>query len=299
MPLSLSSRRVRRACVLLTLALASACHSSTTTATTPAPASTRVVFFDDFNEATLDRASWTPRVSPPTYNDEQQAYVDDTATVRLVSGDRAAGATNGALEIRARARPGFVAPGGTRYDFISGRLDTRAHVGFTYGTASARMKLPAGAGLWPAFWVLGTGDWPATGEIDVMENVGDPSWISAAMHGPGYSGNTPLVRRDVFPPGQDATGWHVYSVDWTANTIVFHVDDREIYRVTRAMVERYGHWAFDNPKYLILNLALGGGYPQGVNGATTPYHGLPASTVQHIQSDSVSVLVDWVRVTQP
>ena len=287
--------RIQLGCRLAALVLGAACHSGV--ATSPAPA--HVVFFDDFDQPALDRSKWTLRVSPPTYNDEQQAYVDDTATVRLVSAAQALGAANGALEIRARARPGFVASDGTRYDFISGRLDTRTHVEFTYGTASARMKLPAGAGLWPAFWVLGAGDWPATGEIDVMENVGDASWISAAMHGPGYSGNTPLVRRDVFPAGQDATGWHVYSVDWSRDAIVFHVDDREIYRVTRPMVEQYGRWAFDNPKYLILNLALGGGYPRAVNGASAPYVGLPATTVKLIESDNVSVLVDWVRVTQP
>src|SRR4051794_5198720 len=294
MRLSLVTARARRVFVPLSLALGSACKSTVTTSPEPA----NVVFFDDFDQTAVDRSKWTLRVSPPTYNDEQQAYVDDTATVRLVSGDLARGAANGALEIRARARPGFVAPDGAHYDFISGRLDTRAHVEFTYGTASARMKLPAGEGLWPAFWVLGAGPWPATGEIDVMENVGDASWVSAAMHGPGYSGDTPIVRRAPFPAGQDATGWHVYSVDWTRDSLMFRVDDREIYRVTRAMVESHGRWAFDNPKFLILNLALGGGYPSAVNHVKSPYVGLADQTVRRIQSDSVAVLVDWVRVTQ-
>jgi hypothetical protein len=80
--------------------------------------------------------------------------------------------------------------------------------------------------------------------------------------------------------------------------MVFRVDDREIYRVTKAMVAPYGRWAFDNPKFLIVNLALGGGYPRSVNGTKTPYVGLPASTVQQIQREGASVLVDWVRVTQ-
>jgi hypothetical protein len=69
--------------------------------------------------------------------------------------------------------------------------------------------------------------------------------------------------------------------------------------VTRAMVERYGKWAFDNPKHLILNLALGGDYPASVNGATTPYRGLPDATVQAIKRDEVKILVDWVRITTP
>ena len=73
------------------------------------------------------------------------------------------------------------------------------------------------------------------------------------------------------PEGQDITGWHVYSMDWTATGFVFKVDDREIYQVTRAMVEQYGRWAYDNPKFLILNVAIGGNYPQAVNHAQMPY----------------------------
>ena len=83
------------------------------------------------------------------------------------------------------------------------------------------MKLAAGAGLWPAFWALGDGRWPDTGEIDIMENVGESAWTSVALHGPGYFGDTPLVRR---VPAQDVSAWHVYSVDWTEDTLVFRVD---------------------------------------------------------------------------
>jgi len=271
-----------------------------TTDSKPVTDPQRLAFFDDFSGPTLDRSHWSVRITGQTVNEEQQAYVDDTATVRIVTGADAQGASNGALQIRARWRPGHVTPEGNKFDMISGRLDSRDKVMFTYGTASARMKLPAGDGLWPAFWILGAGPWPATGEIDIMENVGDPKWVSAAVHGPGYSGNTPLVRRDTFPAGQDITGWHVYSVDWRPDEMIFRVDDREIYRVTKAMVAPYGRWAYDNPKYLILNLALGGGYPRGVNGTKgPPYVGLPDSTVKKIRADSATVLVDWVRVTPP
>ncbi len=264
------------------------------------------MFFDDFTGPALDRTHWTVRVTGPdngTVNDEQQAYVDDEGTaggtLHIVHGAAAAGAAgDGALEIRPRSRPGFTTADGHRFDFVSGRLDTRGLVEFTYGTAAARMRLPAGAGLWPAFWALGTGPWPATGEIDVMENVGDSSWTSAALHGPGYSGNTPLVQRAPLPAGQDVTGWHVYSVDWAPDTLTFRVDDRIIYTVPRPAVERYGRWAFDNPKYLILNLALGGAYPRAVNSVGAPYPGLPDATVRRIQGDSAVVLVDWVRVTR-
>ena len=278
--------------LLVTLTVLASCHAPAH----PAPAH-HLAFFDDFTGDSLDRAKWTVRITGRTVNEEQQAYVDDTATIRVVKG-AAAGGTNGALLIRGRWRPGHVTPEGNRFDFVSGRMDSRGKVEFTYGTAAARMRLPAGAGLWPAFWILGTGRWPDTGEIDVMENVGDPAWVSAAVHGPGYSGDTPLVKRDTLPAGQDITGWHVYAVDWTPDAMVFRVDDREIYRVTKAMVAPYGRWAFDNPKFLIVNLALGGGYPRSVNGTKAPYVGLPESTVQLIQRDGAAVLVDWIRVTQ-
>ncbi|HWJ21266.1 MAG TPA: family 16 glycosylhydrolase, partial [Gemmatimonadaceae bacterium] len=108
---------------------------------------------------------------------------------------------------------------------------------------------------------------------------------------------TPLVNRYYFPERQDATGWHVYAVDWWPDSLVFRVDDAVAYRVTRPMVEHHGRWAYDNPKYLILNLALGGGYPVSVNGVRAPYLGMPAATVDRIRSGDARVLVDWVRVT--
>ena len=305
-----------RAAIAAVLLLTAACQHGTAPTTivaarpaappaAPSPAPTGDVLFDDFAGTTIDRTRWTVRTTNAdnqTVNNEQQAYVDDepnaNATLRIVRGDSAPGAVNGALRIAARARPGFVTPDGKRFDFVSGRLDTRGKVEFTYGTASARMKLPAGAGLWPAFWLLGTGPWPATGEIDIMENVGDPAWVSSALHGPGYSGDTPLVARAPFPAGQDVTGWHIYSVVWAPDTLTFRVDDRPIYVVPRSSVERYGRWAFDNPKYVILNLALGGGYPRAVNAVSAPYPGLADSTVRKIRADSGVVMVDWVRVTR-
>lgn len=257
------------------------------TAPLPAWTSARTVFADEFSGSALDRAHWNVIVTGRTVNNEQQAYVDSPDVLSV---------KDGALVIRPRFRPGFKTPEGRNFDFISGRIDTRSKVSFTYGTAAARMKLAAGAGLWPAFWALGDGRWPDTGEIDIMENIGDPGWTSVALHGPGYFGNTPLVKRE--PTGKhDATAWHVYSVDWTPDELVFKVDKRMVYRVTRAMVEAHGRWAFDNPKHLILNLALGGNYPAGVNGTTAPYRGLPDTTVQSIQKDEPKILVDWVRIT--
>lgn len=250
------------------------------------PSTEKPLFADEFDGPSLDRSKWNVIVTGRTVNNEQQAYIDSTDVLSV--GD-------GMLTIRPRMRRGFTTPEGRTFDFVSGRIDTRDKFDFAYGTAAARMKLASGAGLWPAFWALGNGRWPDTGEIDVMENVGDSSWTSVALHGPGYFGDTPLVRRAPV----DATGWHVYSVDWTADLLVFRIDGREIYRVAKADVEKYGRWAFDNPKHLIVNLALGGTYPHGVNKVEAPYPGLSDATVAAIRSEKVSILVDWVRVTQP
>ena len=151
------------------------------------------IFFDDFSGPSLDRTKWNVTVSGPVYNDELQAYVDSPDTVALAGAADAAGAAN-ALVLQARYLPGTRTTQGKMQDFVSGRIDSRGKVEVTYGTLAARMKLPAGAGFWPAFWALGTGPWPETGEIDVMENVGEMDWTSVALHGPGYSGETPLVN---------------------------------------------------------------------------------------------------------
>lgn len=259
---------------------------------------TDTLFFDDFNSKTLNRNKWNVEITGNTVNNEQQAYVDSTATIYFVRGKSAEGAKNGALVIEPRYVPGFTTKERKSYDFISGRINTRSKFEFIHGTASARMKMPAGAGLWPAFWLLGNGEWPACGEIDIMETVGDPSWVSNALHGPGYFGNTPLVRRDTFPKGTDVTQWHIYSVDWTGESIIFKIDGKATYTVTRAMVEKYGRWAFDNPKFIILNFALGGGYPNAINKIKSPYFGLSQKSLDVIKAGQAKVLVDWVLVTK-
>jgi beta-glucanase (GH16 family) len=248
----------------------------------------RTLFADEFNGTALDRAKWNVIVTGSgwrTVNNEQEAYIDSPDVLRV---------HGGVLTIHPVFQPGFRTPDGKSADFVSGRIDTRDKFAFTYGTAAARMKLAPGAGLWPAFWALGNGRWPDTGEIDVMENVGDPGWTSVALHGPGYFGNTPLVKHAAV----DITTWHVYSVDWTSDLLVFRIDGREIYRVSKADTEKYGRWAYDNPKHIILNLALGGGYPHGVNKAEHPYFGIPQATVDQIKAGKADTLVDWVRVTQ-
>jgi beta-glucanase (GH16 family) len=254
------------------------------------------LFFEDFNANTLDRNKWNVEVTGRTVNDEQQAYVDSAGAIYM--NDKVDGAKNGTLVLRAVYKPGHISKENRKYDFVSGRINTRDKMMFTYGTFSARMKIPGGAGLWPAFWLLGKGSWPECGEIDIMETVGDSSWTSNAVHGPGYFGNTPLVHRNPFPPGMEVNQWHVYTVDWKATSLTFKVDGKVTYTVTRAMAEKYGRWVFDTPKFVILNFALGGGFPHSVNKTEKPYFGLSQSTVNKIKAGEAKTYVDWVLVTK-
>lgn len=267
---------------------------------TSAPRSDRTLLFaDEFDGAALDRGKW--QVIGPTFwvNNEQQVYLDDPETVQLLPQGEVADAQGGVLALQPRFRKGVRTPTGRVADFVSGRIESQGRFEFTHGRAEARIRMPDAVGVWPAFWLLGNGAWPGSGEIDIMEYVGEPDWTGVALHGPGYSGETPLVDKQVFAPGTDVTQWHVYAVEWTRDAILFEVDGRLTYRVTRPMVEHYGKWAFDTPKYVILNFALGGAYPVKTNGIRAPYSGLPQETVARIQRGDVAMHVDWVRVYGP
>jgi beta-glucanase (GH16 family) len=257
----------------------------------------RLVFADEFNAGTLDRGKWHVVGMDFWVNEEQQAYLDSPDTIQFSSDIE--GADGGALVLRPVYRPGVDTRKDRSADFISGRIHSMGKAEFTYGRVEARIKLPEHEGVWPAFWMLGNGRWPDTGEIDIMEYVGEPDWIGVALHGPGYSGETPLVNKYVFSEGTDATDWHTYAIEWTRDAILFEVDGRLIYRVTRPMVEFYGEWRFDTPKHLILNFALGGIYPFKTSGIAKPYKGMPQATVDAIKAGEVAMYVDWVRAYAP
>ncbi len=252
-------------------------------------ASKKVVFFDDFSGQKLDRTKWNVEITGNHFNNELQAYVDSSATFFI---------QNNALVLKPCYAPGFVTKDKQKFDFISARLNTQHKFDFTYGTAEARIKLTEGAGLWPAWWLLGNGLWPETGEIDVMEYVGEKDWASAAVHGSGYFGETPFVNRQYFPANNDVTQWHVYAVDWTPESLIFKYDGVMMFRVTKAMANHYGKWSFDNSKFLILNFALGGAFPVKINGVKKPFYGMPESTLDLIKQQKATMTVDWVRVTQ-
>lgn len=254
----------------------------------------KVIFFDDFTSNELDRKQWNVEVTDKIHNNEQQAYIDSTETIYLQQGVDSA---NGVLVIEPHYHPGYITQQGDKFDFVSGRINTHEKLEFIYGTVSARIQLPVGQGLWPAFWLLGSSSrWPGCGEIDIMEYVGEPDWTGVAIHGPGYAGETPLVNKKYFIQPDNATNWHTYSVDWLPNSLIFKIDGELVYRIRRPSVEFLGPWVFDQHQYLILNFALGGRYPYKTNGICKPYYGIPESTVEAIRENNVKFLVDWVKV---
>lgn len=255
-----------------------------------------ILFEDSFSGPELDRNLWNVEGPGFWVNREAQAYIDSPETIRLLPEGSVPGATGGVLELSARYSPDFRTPTGRSADFVSGRIDTRGKFDFTHGRAAARIRLPDLAGVWPAFWLLGNGGWPDTGEIDILEYVGEPDWVGVAVHGPGYSGETPLVNKFFFDDRATAADWHVYEVEWAPEAMIFRVDGRTIYRVTRPMVELYGSWRFDTPKFIILNLAIGGEYPYKINRVPDPYYGLPEASAEHIRREGAAIQIDWVRV---
>jgi beta-glucanase (GH16 family) len=169
--------------------------------------------------------------------------------------------------------------------YTSARLVTKGKVSRKYGRVEARIRLPAGQGLWPAFWLLGENidevGWPACGEIDVMEYRGqEPSVAMGSLHGPGYSGGASVTRSYLLPGGagfdQD---FHVFSVEWDDGLITWQVDGDTYHSARRGEVS--GDWPFDQPFYVILNLAVGGTFVGPPNASTA----FPAT-----------MLVDWVRI---
>jgi len=248
----------------------------------------KVIFWDDFSGNKLDRTKWTPEVTGFHANNEQQAYVDSASVISLV---------NGALVLSPKYSPGFKTIDGQTFDFISGRLTTRDKFDFTYGKAEARIKLVAGKGLWPAWWMLGYPAWPSGGETDIMECIGESDWVSSAVHGPNYSGETPFVNRLYLNINNDATQWHVYAVEWTPESLVFKYDGITVLRVTKTMAQHYGKWVFTDKQYLILNFAVGGIYPFKINGIQKPYYGLSEQALELIKKRKAKMMVDWVKVT--
>ncbi len=172
--------------------------------------------------------------------------------------------------------------------YTSARLLTRGVFEFTYGKVEARLQMPYGQGVWPAFWMLGSNidsvSWPVSGEIDIMENIGrEPSTIHGTIHGPGYSGADGIGKDYTLASGAFKDDFHVFAVEWEPEAIRWYVDGEQYFQVTPKSLPAGRKWVYDHPFFLLVNLAIGGYWP-----------GYPDETTTFPQQ----FLVDYVRVYQ-
>ena len=181
-------------------------------------------------------------------NNELQYYTDRTENVKV---------EDGMLHITA-LQEDFEGSG-----YTSARMITKGKFEQTYGRYEARIKLPWGQGVWPAFWLLGadidTNQWPNCGEIDIMENRGqEPTLINGSVHGPGYSGANAITKPYELVGDRFDTDFHIFGIEWGSDYVNFYVDDVLYNQITPEDVT--GEWVFDHDFYIILNLAVGGNY---------------------------------------
>ena len=275
-------------CLLSACALLGACTSTRISpAGSMAPPQWTLVWSDEFTGAVgarVDSTKWRYETGDGCAvgncgwgNGEKESYTSSTDNVSLNG--------TGQLMITARTALGISCYYGP-CAYTSAKITTRGTVLAAPGRVEARIKLPNGQGLWPAFWMLGGQfpaiPWPQSGELDIMEHKGSESLTtSSAIHGPGYSGNTPFAHRNTLARGSVPDEYHVYAVEWDSASVRFSVDSVPHYAVTRGEITRYGTWVFDQPMYVILNLAVGGAFD-----------GDP-------KSDAIvpaTMLVDYVRV---
>ncbi|MFI8348015.1 RICIN domain-containing protein [Streptomyces sp. NPDC085596] len=277
----MASPRLLRRCLLaaVSAALVGSAAVAPARAQTAAPAAAAATFSDSFDGAAgsaVDGSKWTLETGDNVNNHERQYYTSGTKNAALDG--------QGHLVITAkRENPANYQCWYGSCQYTSARLNTSGKFNAQYGHVEARMKIPRGQGMWPAFWMLGTPvNWPDSGEIDVMENVGfEPSTVHGTIHGPGYSGAGGIGAGYSLPNGQAfADAFHTYAVDWAPDSITWTVDGNVYQRRTPADLGGKT-WVFNKPFFLILNLAVGGYWPGDPDGSTQ----FPAQLVV----DSVSV----------
>jgi len=233
---------------------------------------THLVWSDEFAGTSIDRSKWAFDLGGGGWgNNEYEYYTDRTQNARVENGNLVIEA----IKERYRNR-----------SYTSARLKTQGLETFRYGRIEAKIWLPYGQGMWPAFWMLGdnfnTVGWPGCGEMDIMENIGrEPATVHGTLHGPGYSGVNGVGGFYTLGSGVFSTDYHVFAIEWFPDHIDWYVDTT-LY-MTKKQTDLPGTWVFDHPFFIILNLAVGGYWP-----------GYPDQTTIFPQY----MLVDYVRVYQ-
>lgn len=234
-------------------------------------ASEKLLWTQSFNEAAgtkIDKRFWTYDIGDGYGwgNNEKQYYTNKAANL----------STNGKGHLVITARKLDENKPGDQYRcflyldclYSSAKVVTRGKLGFKYGRISARIQVPEGVGMWPAFWMLGVprsscDGWPSCGEIDIVESRGsDPFTSVSSLHGPDYSGGSALST--YFSAGNTplSAGFHTYRVDWWPDFIKFYVDGQLVGSHSKSSISP-NDWVFNAEFYLILNLATGGNFDGG------------------------------------
>ena len=225
----------------------------------------RLVWSDEFDGpegSGIDDSKWTAETGGQGWGNQEFQYYTDSRGNAYLDG-------KGHLVIKA-SKNGVPKGAKCWYGecrFTSARLITKGKFARKYGKFEARIKVPFGNGIWPAFWMLGTDidrvSWPECGEIDVMENIGrEPRKAYGTIHGPGYSGAGGIGKSFKLKKGQKfSDNFHVFTVEWEENEIRWYIDGR-LYQTRRPSdLPKDARWVFDKEHFLLLNLAVGGNWP--------------------------------------
>jgi beta-glucanase (GH16 family) len=232
----------------------------------------QLVWNDEFDGAAgtePNPENWISRVQGENFNEELQFYTDDRANSYLDG--------TGNLVIKAQ-RQSY-----QDHDFTSARLESKGLFAQQYGAFEARIRLPTGKGLWPAFWLLGDNydqvGWPNCGEVDILELGGsEPDKVTSSLHSPGFCGGGgtpecgkgPFSRDFVLPDSQTfAQDFHVFRFEWLADGVRWLVDGQPYHARAKQTLDAYGMpWVYDHPFFIILNVAVGGLYDGNPNAQT-------------------------------
>lgn len=260
-------------------------------APSPSPAATRLIWGDEFNgpaNAPVDATKWNSNTGGDGWGNNEYEYYTNATDPSQPNFTSANAFQDGGGNLVIRAIKQSVPYDTCWYGactYTSARLVTLGKFSQQYGRFEMRMKIPPGQGLWPAFWMMGiSNDWPASGEIDVMEAVGQtPNTLYGSVHEPSSSAPVASASQAyALPSGNLSDAFHVYALEWKPGRLDFYVDNVLYETVTPASMPANGTWEFDRqPFYIILNLAVGGDWP-GLPDANTVF---PAD-----------LLIDYVRV---
>ncbi len=261
---------MRKAALLVCFCLASlACGASPQPPSQPSPpAGWTLAWSDDFagaNGSAPDAGKWLLETGGNGWgNNELEYYTPRTQNASQQDGN---------LVITV-LKETFTGTDGVTRNYTSARLKTATHFTQAHGRFEARIKVPRGQGIWPAFWVLGenidTVGWPGCGEIDIMENIGsEPGRVHGSLHGPGYSGQTPLTAIYSLPGGAFTDDFHIFAVEWEPTTIRFYVDGNLSLTERPDNLPAGTRWVFDHPFFILLNVAVGGNFPGDPDASST------------------------------